>query len=118
MASRSGDNDQLVGSLGLLEITPGEGENPAVVRLRQSRGGPAIEVEPYAAAEEQTIENNPHFVLQLDGATSRGVLADQMGAFGKYLLEIRDLKQLVDSTIEIQGRLEQALGTIASLEQV
>jgi hypothetical protein len=64
------------------------------------------------------IGTSPTHVLLIDGAGSRGVLASQTGAFGEYVNSIREIKTLMDQTIEIQGRLTTSLGEIARLEEV
>jgi hypothetical protein len=64
------------------------------------------------------IGSAPTHVLLIDGAGSRGVLASQTGAFGEYVNSIREIKTLMDQTVEIQGRLTTSLGEIARLQEV
>ncbi|HJL16045.1 MAG TPA: hypothetical protein RMH99_10325, partial [Sandaracinaceae bacterium LLY-WYZ-13_1] len=111
-----GEDGRLMGSLAFLTIEEGD-DGPRVV-ARARRGGQGREFEVYAGGEEQEIGENPEFVMLIDGGTSRGVLAEQTGAFGRFLQHIRQIKQLIDQTVEIQGRLLQALGEVARLEEV
>ncbi|MFK7992421.1 MAG: hypothetical protein AB8I08_40745 [Sandaracinaceae bacterium] len=54
---------------------------------------------------EAEIGNAPEHLISVDGDGSRGVLADQSGAFVEYLRTIAQLKQLADQTVELQGRI-------------
>jgi hypothetical protein len=102
----------IMGQLAFIEPASTEGR----VIARGTRGGPGREMQVFAPGV--TIGSSPTHVLLIDGAGSRGVLATQTGAFGQYVNDIRELKQLMDQTIEIQGRLTTALGEIARLEEV
>lgn len=96
----------LVGSLAF--VRPGSEEG--TFEARATRNGRAISVGLFNAAEDQVVEaGTPHFFVLVDGGSSRGVLAEQTGAFGRYLNELRELKPLVDQTVEIQGRLLQSI---------
>ncbi len=106
---------QLVGQLAFLEEAPPENDEPRVL-VRGTRGGPGRAMAVFAAGTE--IGTAPTHVLLIDGAGSRGVLASQTGAFGEYVNDIREIKTLMDQTIEIQGRLVTSLGEIARLEEV
>ncbi|MFO0713236.1 MAG: hypothetical protein U0353_25495 [Sandaracinus sp.] len=106
---------QLMGQLAFLEEAPPEGDEPRVL-ARGTRGGPGRAMAVFAPGVE--IGTTPTHVLLIDGAGSRGVLASQTGAFGEYVNEIREIKTLMDQTIEIQGRLTTSLGEIARLEEV
>jgi hypothetical protein len=104
------DDGQLMGSLAFLEISQGDDGTPHVL-ARGTRGGAGREFKVFSNAEEEEIGTSPEFVMLVDGASSRGVLAEQTGAFGHYLVRIRDLKILIDQTVEIQGRLITAIST-------
>ncbi|MBN8613313.1 MAG: hypothetical protein J0L92_22155, partial [Deltaproteobacteria bacterium] len=104
-----------VGQLAFLEEAPPENDEPRVL-VRGTRGGPGRAMAVFAPGVE--IGSAPTHVLLIDGAGSRGVLASQTGAFGEYVNSIREIKTLMDATIEIQGRLTTSLGEIARLEEV
>jgi hypothetical protein len=105
----------LMGQLAFIEEAPAEGDEPRVL-ARGTRGGPGRAMAIFAPGVE--IGTAPTHVLLIDGAGSRGVLASQTGAFGEYVNSIREIKTLMDQTIEIQGRLTTSLGEIARLEEV
>lgn len=67
---------------------------------------------------ETTIGTTPTHVFTIDNASSAGVLSAQLGGFRDYIQEIREIKTLMDQTVEIQGRLTTSLGEIARLEEV
>lgn len=102
------------GSLVFLE--PAEGDNPMRAMARVRRGGAGRELDIYVP--ETALTSTPTHVMLVDGAQSAGVLSEQLGAFRSYINEIRELKTLMDQTVEIQGRLTTALGEIARLEEV
>ena len=47
-----------------------------------------------------------------------GVLGEQASLFAEYVRDVGQVKALLDSTMEIQGRLENSLGEIAAKEEV
>jgi hypothetical protein len=102
------EEGQLAGSLAFLTIQEGEDGTPHVM-ARGTRSGQGREFQVFAGGEEQEITTSPEYVMLIDGASSRGVLAEQTGAFGLFLQKIRDLKLLIDQTVEVQGRLIQAI---------
>ncbi len=104
------EDGQLMGSLAFLEISQGEDGTPHV-NARGTRGGAAREFQVFSNADDQEIGTTPAFVMLIDGAASRGVLVEQTGAYGRYLQRIRDLKLLIDQTVEIQGRLITGIST-------
>lgn len=110
----------IVVSIGFLQITPGATpEAPPTITMRPSRqpGAPGIAVTPYVAGEDQAITDSPQFVMEIDMATSP-VFSSQQSAFREYLGQLRELKILVDSTVEIQGRILQSMGQVAALNEV
>ena len=111
------EDGRLGGSLAFLSIEETEGAEPRVL-ARGTRGGQAREFQVFTGGEDQEVTSAPEYVMLIDGASSRGVLAEQTGAFGRFLQQIRELKMLIDQTVEIQGRLLQALGEVARLEEV
>lgn len=104
--------DGILGSLVFIE--PIEGQAKLMARPR--RGGPGREFDRFVPGS--TIGNTPSAVMVVDGAQSAGVLAEQLGAFRQYVNDIRELKTLMDQTVEIQGRLTTSLGEIARLQEV
>ncbi|MDQ3037965.1 MAG: hypothetical protein M3Y87_36555, partial [Myxococcota bacterium] len=107
-------DEGILGSLVFLEAAAGD--NPTKVMARARRGGQGRELEVFVPGTE--LGASPTHVMIVDGAQSAGVLSEQLGAFRNYVVEIRELKTLMDQTVEIQGRLTTALGEIARLEEV
>ncbi|MDW8247455.1 MAG: hypothetical protein RMJ84_12875 [Sandaracinaceae bacterium] len=103
-----------VGQLAFLEPDP-QG-NPQKMLARPSRGSPGRVFSIFAPGA--SLGKEPTHVLVIDNQGSRGVLVNQLGAFGQYVGELREIKALVDQTMEIQGRLIQQLSEIAKLEEV
>lgn len=96
----------LVSSLAFVAPATGEGAEEGQFLARATRTGRALTLRNFQAAEGEVIEaGTPAFFVLVDGASSRGVLAEQTGAFGRFLMELRRIKPLVDQTVEIQGRL-------------
>ncbi len=109
------DGGMIMGQLAFLEEAPPENNQPRVL-ARGTRGGPGRAMAIFGPGLE--IGTSPSYVLLIDGAGSRGVLASQTGAFGQYVNDIREIKTLMDQTIEIQGRLTTSLSEIARLTEV
>lgn len=115
---RPEEGGMLVGSLAYISEA-GEGAEPGQVLARATRTGPGRTLSVYTGLDDpnadelapgQMIEpGSPLFVMLLDNAGSRGVLAEQTGAFGRFLNKLREIKPLVDQTVEIQGRLLSAI---------
>lgn len=100
------DEGLLVGQLAFLEPAA-DGK----VLARPSRGGQGREFALFNDGADQDITDSPALAMLIDGASSRGVLAEQTGAFGRFLQRITEIKRLIDSTIEIQGRLLTAISS-------
>src|SRR5690606_23349832 len=98
----------LVGQLAFL----GDGSAQGKVLARPTRGGPGREFSIFHDPANQEITSSPEYVALIDGAGSRGVLAEQTGAFGRYLQSIAELKRLIDATVEIQGRVLNSIATV------
>jgi hypothetical protein len=98
---------QLGGSLAFLQVEQGE-NNTTRIMGRLTRSGAAREFQLFTGTEE--IGTTQTHVLLIDGAASRGVLAEQTGAFGRYVQRLVELKTLIEQTLEVQGRLLQAIG--------
>ncbi len=101
------DEGHLIGSLGFVSIEQDDDGTPHV-RVRATRGGAPRELQVYEA-NEQELDSTAAFVLDIDGASSRGVLAEQTSSFGLFLQHVRNLKILLDQTVEVQGRLITAI---------
>lgn len=104
------DEGLLVGQLAFLE----EGSEQGKVLARPSRGGQGREFGLFMDGEDQEVTGSPELVMLIDGASSRGVLAEQTGAFGRYLQRISELKRLIDQTVEIQGRVLESISRVLS----
>lgn len=106
------------GVLGILVVLdPANPATPTKRTIRPRPGSPQ-QRELELLTVETTITDSPSHVIPIDNRASAGVLSSQLGAFRDYVTEIRELKALMDQTIEIQGRLTTALGEIARLEEV
>ena len=57
-------------------------------------------------------------VILINTERSMGVLGEQASLFAEYVRDVGQVKALLDSTMEIQGRLENSLGEIAAKEEV
>lgn len=103
------EGGMLVGGLVFVEAAGDEAEE-GQVQVRASRTGPGRNLDVYHGYEEQIVEEgSTSWVLLVDNARSRGVLSEQTGAFGRYLNRLREIKPLIDQTVEIQGRLLTAI---------
>jgi hypothetical protein len=104
----------VVGSLVFVDTPPANAQGPRTkAPVRATRGGQAVEKTIYAG---QSLETNPEqYVILIDGASSVAVLGQQASAFAEYKRGLLELKQLLDKTTEVQGRLESELGQIAAL---
>lgn len=101
----------IIGQLAFLEA----GAEPGHVLARGTRTGAGREFALWTPENE--ISTSPEYVIAIDGAGSTGVLAVQTGAFGDFVRQIQELDQLMDETVETQGRLTTALGEIATLPE-
>jgi hypothetical protein len=64
------------------------------------------------------IRESPNeFFMGIDYATSRGVLSQQTNEFQDLVRLIAEIKGIMEETTEVQGRLEQSLGRLVSLEE-
>ena len=93
---------------------PAEGATKLLARPRAGGQGRELDI----LTIETTIGTTPTHVFPIDNASSAGVLSAQLGGFRDYIQEIREIKTLMDQTVEIQGRLTTSLGEIARLEEV
>jgi hypothetical protein len=104
------------GSLVFVEFPAEQNQRePTKVVARPRRGGPGRELQIFTADTE--IGSTATHVMLIDGAQSAGVLSEQLGAFRIFVNDIREIKALVDQTVEVQGRLTTSLGEIARLEE-
>ncbi len=102
------ENGRLLGTLAFLTIEQGENEQARVMG-RLSRGGAARELQVFSGTEE--IGTTQTHILLVDAAASRGVLADQANAFMRYVQHVMEVKTLLEQTMEVQGRLMQAISS-------
>jgi hypothetical protein len=110
------DDGRLVASLAFIEEIPPDAEHPNPrISAKPNRGAQGIALEVYQGhiaegdgqdeVEAPAIGTSRQYAILIDAADSRGVLIEQTGPAGRYLAKIRDINQLLVSTIEIQGRL-------------
>ncbi len=76
--------------------------------------GASYDKTPFAGQELGTKASD--FVIRVDRARSAEVLGQTTSLFTSYVRDLVESKTLVDQTLEVQGRLIQALGTVAKLE--
>lgn len=107
----------VVAQLAFLEPVMGEDGAPTGhVLARGTRTGAGRDFEVYTGEEE--ITDSPTHVLLVDGAGSRGVLAEQAGAFTDFVREIQELHALMEETVQVQGELTTALSALAREEEI
>ncbi|MGF1466995.1 MAG: hypothetical protein ACFCGT_12760 [Sandaracinaceae bacterium] len=99
---RRDERGALVGSLGFLDVVQGDSGPRTLVRTSRNARPQPYEV---FAGQEMEFSDTPTHLLIIDGASSRGVLAEQSGEFGRFVQTLRELKQLVDGTAQLQGDL-------------
>ncbi|MDH5490922.1 MAG: hypothetical protein OEY14_03005 [Myxococcales bacterium] len=106
---------------GMVYVTfpePEEGQPPSTtVQVRPTRGrGQAHDKTVFAGTG---LEENPSsFVILTDTARSLGVLGQRASTFSEFRAELLGVKALMDETIQVQGRLEQAVGRAARLDEI
>ena len=102
---------------GLVHVRVPEDGDGTKVMARTTRTS-SHEVEKVVYAGQDLSETPDNYVIILDPQRSVGVLGEQANEFAQYSALISEIKQLMDRTIEVQGRLERELGDIARLEEV
>jgi hypothetical protein len=106
----------------LMFMMPKEGEEGVFL------AGRAIDTPPDQRAERRAITNleeqasdireSPNnFFMGIDYPTSRGVLSQQTNEFQEIVRLVAEIKGIMEATTEVQGRLEQSLGRLVSLEE-
>lgn len=90
---------------------------PTKVMVSTTPTGRTFEKTIYTGAEDQNLTASPdNFVILTHTIRSVGVLGQPASAFAEYQRDLMQIKQLMDQTVEVQGRLETELGNIARLE--
>ena len=89
-------------------VTTPEGKTNVMLR------GQSYEKTLFAGQDLKTKASD--FVIRVDRVRSGEVLGQSTALFTSYVRDLVESKTLVDQTIEVQGRLIQALGTVAKLE--
>lgn len=104
-------------SCGLVFVRiPEDGDGTkAMVRTTRASGR---EFEKTVYTGQDLTEGTDNYVIINNPQRSVGVLGEQAGDFAQYSAQIAEIKQLMDRTIEVQGRLERELGDVARLEEV
>jgi hypothetical protein len=67
--------------------------------------------------QEDVGEKYDNYVFLLDKARSMGILGAKASMFGEFRADLGATVVLMDSTVEIQGRLLQDLGKVAALKE-
>ena len=106
-----------VGQLAFAEPVIGaDGQPTPQILARGTRSGAGRPFDVWTP--EVVLGATPTHVLVIDGQGSAGVLGERLGAFRGFVLALTEIRELMNQTIEIQGRLTTALGDIARLEEV
>jgi hypothetical protein len=95
---------------------PEEGDEPGKVQVSTSQRGRTFEKTLFRG-QEDLLENPSEYVILTHTQRSVGVLGQSASLFAEYQRDLLSIKQLMNSTMEVQGRLEQGLGRIKSLEE-
>lgn len=96
---------------------PQQGAQPSpMLRVRATKGAQAQEREIYAG--QNLAENSDKYVILTNTQTSVGVLGQRAAAFAEYNRDLLELKALIDEVNETQGRFEQELDRIRSMQEV
>lgn len=95
-----------------------EGEDDGAPKLLVSsrEGGREVERTVYQG-QEDLAEKFDNYVFILDKARSMGILGAKASMFGEFRGDLGATAALMDSTVEIQGRLLQDLGKVAALKE-
>jgi hypothetical protein len=88
-----------------------------MVFVRTTRSSPR-EYEKTLYTGQDITESPDNYVILTNPQRSVGVLGEQASEFAQYSAQLADIKQLMDRTMEVQGRLERELGDIARLQEV
>lgn len=110
--SRGEEGGRIQASLLFLSLEPpAEEGGPPVIHGRATRNGRPVDLTYYSGAggEDEAIGTGTQYVVELNMAHSRGVPLDPTGLFGQFVVKVAQIRQLLNQTIEIQGRLLQAI---------
>ncbi len=97
---------------------PEDAEASGNVQVRASRRARREVEKGIFSGQELNEETSGSLVILVNTQQSIGVLGEQSSLFAEYVRDISQLKAQVDETVEVQGRLESSLGTIANNEEV
>jgi len=110
------ESDRFVCNMVFVTIEQNEDGTPKVLVRQNRRDRNSVEKQLYTG---QRLDRDPsNYVILSNTATSMGVLGQTASAFAEFSAQVVALKALVDQTTEIQGRLEQKLGEVASMQEV
>lgn len=104
-------------NLGYVRV-PDDAQETGKVMVRASRRARREVEKEIFTGQELNAENQGNFVVLVNAQQSIGVLGEQASLFAEYVRDIGALKAQLDETVEVQGRLESSLGTIANNEEV
>lgn len=105
------EESRYVCNLGYLEVQ--EGGGVTVRPTQRSRRG--VQKQIYAGEGDLSSGD---FAILVNNQASLGVLGEQSSLFGTFVADLSALKALIDQTVEVQGRLQNGLGEIATHEEV
>jgi hypothetical protein len=110
--------DNVAGGLVIVDMPANRNNDeplPEKLMVRTRPGGQPAERTRYTG--QPLTENPENYVMLVDTQRSIGVLGRQAGPFAEYQRDLLVINQLMEKTMEVQGRLETELGNIARLEE-
>ncbi|MDW8363354.1 MAG: hypothetical protein RMK74_13210 [Myxococcales bacterium] len=95
---------------------PGEGEDPTKVKVRSQITSAQQFDRTLFNGQQDVLESPSKYVILTNPEHSLGVLGAPASECALYQALILEANQLMNETLEAQGRLERGLGDVASLE--
>ncbi len=112
------DGENFVAGLTYIELMPGDANQqgvPKQLHVSTRRGGQQYTKTVYTG--QNLTQNSDSYVIPIDKGRSMSILGSSVSTFAEYSKDVLELNQSLNETVEIQGRLETALGEIAKLSE-
>lgn len=112
------DGENFAAGLTYVELPPGANEQqgaPQQLQVATRRGSRQYSKAVYTGQDLKV--NTDSYVIPVDKGRSMSILGASVSVFAEYSQDLLELHQLLSETVEIQGRLETALGEIAKLDE-
>jgi hypothetical protein len=94
---------------------PKEGD-PKIMLVSSKDGGREVDRTLFSG-QDDFFEKNDNYVILVDKGRSMGTLGGAANLFGQFRAEVVAAQALMNRTVEVQGRLLQALGKVAALPE-